>query len=158
MAQTGQQKKPSNPISPSKSNKKGFIGSLGWPQVVLFLAIATGLFFLARWGYRELIKDNPRKASLDNSGGFGPKPQIPQGWSPDPVVERLWQAMFGGWTGLGTHEDVILNELSELNDAQLVEVYNAYGDRYDRDLLKDFASEMEDSNLKQATNYFSGLV
>lgn len=122
-----------------------------WHIIIGFLIIAI-VFFIYYQG---------NKAGKASSSTPEPIPlpegvDLPNGWSAKPVVVELYQAM----KGMGTNVPTVREALSNLNDAQLVAVYNEFNNQYfkdgDGDLLAWFADEGTELNF--AIDKFKGLV
>lgn len=116
-------------------------------QILIALVVIAILYWIYRKG--KASGSVPTKLKIPNSGKG-----IPLGWSPTQDVISLHDAM-EGW---GTDEEIIFNTLDGLTRDQLSAIYNEYGNRYKKDIIQDFESELSGDNLKRAINYFKEMI
>ena len=131
-------------------------------RIAIAVCIAAALYFALRQLYRETIgKYKPRKVALPTGGTGIPVFANGIAWSPLRSVEMLYEAMHGSsaswynpWS-YGTDEDTIFLVLGDKTQDQLAAVLNAYEEKYQRDLIADFKSELSGTELSRALDYFS---
>lgn len=86
--------------------------------IVIFLMI-----FILVWKiYQKLRK--PANAKYIEGGGA-----IPQGWSPDNIAKQIYDATAGITQSTDT-KDEAYKRFNELNDNQMIAVYNYWNDKY----------------------------
>ena len=135
-------------------------------QVAKYVTIGIGVLLgvlLLVWLYKNTIgKYRPRKVPLPSSGEGIPAYSDGTVWSPLRSVEMLYYAMFGNssgswWnpSGWGTDEDTIFLVLGDKTQDQLAAIINAYEQKYERDLIADFKSELGSTSLSTVLDYFS---
>lgn len=99
---------------------------------------------------------------LGRSGGKKGKPWQPlkyspgdkeSTWSPVADVVTLYEAM----KYLGTNEENIWRSIEGKSPAQLIAIYNEFGNRYGEDLFEWFEDELSDDDLLRAMAYFKHI-
>ena len=131
-------------------------------RLIIGMCIAVLLYFVLRKLYRETIGQyKPRKVKLPTGGVGIPVFSDGTAWSPLRSVEMLYEAMHGSsaswynpWS-YGTDEDTIFLVLGDKTQDQLAAVLNAYEEKYQRDLIADFKSELSGTELSRALDYFA---
>lgn len=91
-------------------------------KVAAIIIIGLLIIFLV---YKIVIKlKKPANANYVSGGGA-----LPQGWTPDAIVEDLHHAILDVMVMTGTKDDAF-KEFNELNDNQMIAVYNKWNDKY----------------------------
>jgi annexin-like protein len=129
---------------------------------VIGFGVLLGILLLV-WLYKNTIgKYQPRKVPLPTGGQGIPSFSDGTVWSPLRSVEMLYYAMFGSsggnWWNInswGTDEDTIFLILGDKTQDQLAAIINAYEEKYTRDLINDFKSELSGSTLSRVLDYFA---
>lgn len=78
------------------------------------------------------------------------------GFSAVAVAGKLYRAMFGGLTGLGTDEDAIFEALQGRSPAQRQAIADAYFEAYRKQLSAHLADELDDSEWTRAQGLMLG--
>jgi|GEM_PF-3399531 len=88
-------------------------------------------------------------------------PQNDGGPNMDQLAQEVYEAMFGGYTGMGTDEEKVYQNLSKLNkDNALIGAFkDAYKAKFGRDVVGDIMSEFSDNwldnELSKALGYLN---
>ena len=125
--------------------------------------LIVGAVLLVRWFYRKLFRRfKPRNIPLPTAGKGIPIYSDGTVWSPLKSIEMLYQAMFGEsdgqwWNplGWGTEEDVIFLVLGDKTQDQIASIFNAYEQKYERDLIADFRTELSGRDLSTVLDFFA---
>jgi len=98
-------------------------------MVILIIIGILALTGLGYYFYRRGKKtaEGPQVEIIDG------KNEIPKGWSPVPLVDKLHDAMDGIFAWTDTKENAWLQALQLPNDAMLKAVYNAFNTKYFRE-------------------------
>lgn len=91
-------------------------------KIALAIVLALLLLLFIGWVVRKLRKP-PNAAYLEGGGA------LPPGWSPKKYADRMFEVIDGVFTSANTKAEAA-KELTELNDNQLIDVYNYWNDEY----------------------------
>lgn len=91
-------------------------------SIVLIIIICALVLVVAVKVYRAFKK--PVNAKYIEGGGA-----LPSGWSPTAITDNLFNAIQGIFTLTGTKDDAY-KAFNDLNDNQMISVYNDWGNRY----------------------------
>ncbi len=98
------------------------------------------------WVSKDFISTTAPKKS-DAPGGKGA--EKPAGPDVGAIASAVWEAMFGGYTGIGTDEEGVYRNLAKLNhDGKLIDGFKkAYKVAHGSDVIADIKSEFSNSMI-----------
>ncbi|MES3019402.1 MAG: hypothetical protein V4721_16565 [Bacteroidota bacterium] len=91
-------------------------------RVIILIIVILLLIWFGANIYRILRK--PPNAHYISGGG-----EIPEGWTPTTITDDLFNVISGVFT-LPKTKQLIFGQFNDLNDNQMIKVYNDWNDRY----------------------------